>query len=203
MAYGTDEQRARWRKTAQDKYDRGVIASGKMPLRLLTEPERSALSLGKLRAKQARQRAKIKGDPVRSAKRRQWVREAKRRQMLTPEGRERHRLTVRKAVQRLRMLRPAYAAQWERDDKGRWFRASQSSDGTITRAFLKELEIDQICPYCHGPITDANRVFDHVEPICRDGEHSARNLVSCCETCNSAKGKLRLIEFLLRRAEIS
>jgi 5-methylcytosine-specific restriction endonuclease McrA len=153
--------------------------------------------------KDALRRARIKTDPLQAAKRREWVREAKRRQMLTPEGRKRHRLTVRKAVQRLRMLRPEYAAQWERDDKGRWYRASRSSDGTITRSFMKALETDQICPYCHVGLTDGNRVFDHVEPISGGGEHSAGNLISCCEACNAAKGKLRLIEFLIRRIGIA
>jgi 5-methylcytosine-specific restriction endonuclease McrA len=161
------------------------------------DPTRTAKWL----AKDAKRRAAIKQNPKTAMRYRKISRDSKRRQMETPEGRERHRITVRAAVRRLRMLNPNYAAQWERDDKGRWFRAAASADGTITREFLRELEQTQLCPYCCEPIADLE--FDHVEPIVRGGAHSAENLAACCAACNNAKGKLRLVEFLIRRAHLS
>lgn len=97
------------------------------------------------------------------------------------------------------MLNPDYAAQWERDEKGRWFKAASSADGTVTRLFIRQLEQERICPYCLVKLTVENRVFDHVQAIAAGGAHSAENLAACCETCNAAKGKLSLVAFLHRR----
>lgn len=166
--------------------------------------ERSSSDLAiraKWLAKDARKRAAIKADPSRQARWRELARESKRRKRSSEEGLERHRGSGRKATRRLRMLNPEYAAQWSRDPKGRWFRAAQSADGTVTRELLAIIEADVLCPYCLVVLTDDNRVFDHVEPIARGGKHAGDNLAACCSSCNGSKGKLSLIQFLGRRRD--
>lgn len=43
------------------------------------------------------------------------------------------------------------------------------------------------CFYCGGGITTSSATVDHIIPVARGGEHSARNLVACCSPCNSRK----------------
>lgn len=44
------------------------------------------------------------------------------------------------------------------------------------------------CYYC-GDTRDENKTVDHLIPVCKGGTHSWDNLVSCCKTCNSRKGR--------------
>ena len=52
------------------------------------------------------------------------------------------------------------------------------------------------CFYCLSRLTPATRCLDHVVPRAKFGDNSWRNLVSCCHTCNAAKGALPAADFL-------
>lgn len=45
------------------------------------------------------------------------------------------------------------------------------------------------CPYCGKRIPAGKVVIDHFIPLCKGGDHSPDNLVGCCRTCNSKKGR--------------
>jgi 5-methylcytosine-specific restriction endonuclease McrA len=54
------------------------------------------------------------------------------------------------------------------------------------------------CFYCLGRLTPATRCLDHVVPLAGLGDNSWRNLVSCCQGCNSKKNDLQAADFLRR-----
>jgi 5-methylcytosine-specific restriction endonuclease McrA len=57
-----------------------------------------------------------------------------------------------------------------------------------------------LCIYCNVELTSENRTQDHVIPRCRGGSQLGRdNLEPACVECNSAKGDLSLLEFLVTR----
>jgi len=170
--------------------------------KLKRDPARLGKHHEQKRLRDRRKRALDKADPERAARIRELKRERMRRVLATPEGRVRHRELGRITARRRRLLFPEYAAQWARDgrEERRWYRVTESSDGTVTRSVLGDLEREALCPYCCEPLTDENRQIDHVAPLTRGGRHSADNLAACCADCNVAKGTLPLIAFLLRRA---
>lgn len=50
------------------------------------------------------------------------------------------------------------------------------------------------CYYCAIPLTIKNRSTDHLKPKVQGGSSHHRNLVSCCNVCNSTKGGLTVQE---------
>jgi hypothetical protein len=60
------------------------------------------------------------------------------------------------------------------------------------------------CFYCLGQLEPKIRVLDHVRPRARGGDSSYRNVVACCEACNSLKRNSDVEDFLriLRRQKI-
>ena len=57
-----------------------------------------------------------------------------------------------------------------------------------------------LCVYCNCELNSRNRTQDHVIPRCRGGSQLGRdNLEPACIDCNSAKGDLSLLEFLVTR----
>ena len=44
------------------------------------------------------------------------------------------------------------------------------------------------CQYCRTKVTLENGTYDHVVPRARGGQTVWRNIVTCCEPCNSKKG---------------
>lgn len=54
------------------------------------------------------------------------------------------------------------------------------------------------CFYCLGRLTRATRCLDHVVPLAAFGDNTWRNLVSCCQGCNSKKNDLPAADFLRR-----
>jgi 5-methylcytosine-specific restriction endonuclease McrA len=56
--------------------------------------------------------------------------------------------------------------------------------------------------YC-GQIYDVeNLTVDHVQPRVKGGDRSGGNLVTACQSCNTAKGHVPLANFLATRPEI-
>ncbi len=49
---------------------------------------------------------------------------------------------------------------------------------------------DYHCQYCAARFPPAELTFDHVIPVARGGRKSWDNIVTCCVTCNRAKGDL-------------
>lgn len=56
---------------------------------------------------------------------------------------------------------------------------------------------DHRCAYC-GEGCDLLTI-DHVEPTSRGGEDVQENVVPCCRPCNSSKGDMLLLEWVLTR----
>ncbi len=52
------------------------------------------------------------------------------------------------------------------------------------------------CFYCLRFLTSQMKCLDHVVPRAHSGNNSYRNLVSCCQDCNSQKGPCRAEDFL-------
>jgi len=52
------------------------------------------------------------------------------------------------------------------------------------------------CFYCLRLLTPQMKCLDHVVPRAHSGNNSYRNLVSCCQDCNSQKGPCRAQDFL-------
>lgn len=52
------------------------------------------------------------------------------------------------------------------------------------------------CFYCLKRMTLAERCIDHVKPQSKAGRNSYRNLVSCCNDCNSQKGTKSAMDML-------
>ena len=104
---------------------------------------------------------------------------------------ERERVSIR------RFENPVYAMQWCKDAEGRWFRAAQSSDGSVTPELLKALRDETHCAYCHRFVERRQRVLDHVQPVALGGRHSADNLVMACAQCNRHKSCKRALDWLL------
>ena len=57
------------------------------------------------------------------------------------------------------------------------------------------------CSYCGNKTSELT--LDHVIPLCRGGEHSEGNTVAACGPCNYSKGGKLLIEWRIRKGELT
>ena len=58
------------------------------------------------------------------------------------------------------------------------------------------------CVYCGAGLEeDVQLTLDHYTPVSRGGNNDARNLVTACKTCNSARGKRTVRSFVKTVAE--
>ena len=104
----------------------------------------------------------------------------------------------RERISNRRFANPEYGRIWETDGR-RWWRASKSSDGSVTPALLKALRAETHCAYCHRETVAKERHIDHVRPIAKGGTHTSDNLVMACASCNRAKRDQMPLQFMLRR----
>lgn len=79
-------------------------------------------------------------------------------------------------------------------------------EGRLPRVFESEYHFYRwnvgklLCAYCSCELNRDNKTQDHVIPRCRGGALLGReNLEPACVECNSAKGDLSLLEFLVMR----
>lgn len=73
----------------------------------------------------------------------------------------------------------------------------ESSDGTATKESIARLKRNaHHCAYCAAPLTE--RQTDHMIPVALGGEHSMRNIVIVCPTCNGRKATLSYAEWVDR-----
>jgi len=62
-------------------------------------------------------------------------------------------------------------------------------DGSLTSKVLAGLfAASRQCPYCGLAMLSCQKTLDHVHPRSLGGEHSLKNVVVCCRSCNSRKG---------------
>jgi len=102
----------------------------------------------------------------------------------------------RERVSNRRFTNPEYGRIWEKDGK-RWRRASDSADGSVTKALLKALQAETHCAYCRREIASDERHIDHVWPLSKGGTHTADNLVMACAWCNRTKRDSLPLQFML------
>ena len=72
-----------------------------------------------------------------------------------------------------------------------------TSDGSVTKKFIKELYDESTCYYCGLLVERELRTADHKIPLDRGGAHTANNLVMACLSCNSSKTNKTEEEFRL------
>jgi 5-methylcytosine-specific restriction endonuclease McrA len=80
-------------------------------------------------------------------------------------------------------------------------RKISQDDKTLNELAIKSLLAKAIkCPYCgkkyiEGSYTDS-KTIDHLVPLCRGGLNSISNIIVCCRSCNSKKGKKSFPDWL-------
>ena len=103
-------------------------------------------------------------------------------------------------------------ASWRRYSKTPKGRKNINHHQSRRRAFMRStvctltrIEWDEIveiykrcCAYCKKPLElgGGDLTLDHVIPIVKGGEHSKRNVVPACRSCNSRKSSRDLVVFL-------
>ena len=60
----------------------------------------------------------------------------------------------------------------------------------------KQLSILDCCPYCAGPLSLNDAHLDHIYPVSKGGQSSAKNLVLVCSSCNMKKSDSTLRQFI-------
>lgn len=73
-----------------------------------------------------------------------------------------------------------------------------TADGTVTDDFLKRLYATKVCHYCGKSTPKKKRTADHMTPLDLGGEHSAKNLVMACFSCNSSKRNVPYDEYVAK-----
>ena len=78
-----------------------------------------------------------------------------------------------------------------------WYNAIKSNiyrGGIINLQKLRHLSC--ICAYCNKVMPTEERTNDHIIPRCSHGQTEVRNIVVCCQKCNSLKGNMLINDFL-------
>lgn len=53
------------------------------------------------------------------------------------------------------------------------------------------------CCYCGAGVTEgAQLTLDHIQPYSKGGSNHERNLITCCNKCNSSRGNRELLDFV-------
>jgi 5-methylcytosine-specific restriction endonuclease McrA len=77
-----------------------------------------------------------------------------------------------------------------------WMKAGDVTWQELRGIYLRD---GGACIYCGAPVSVNTRAsdaigFDHVIPFSKGGQHTASNLVTCCQPCNSRKSAALLEE---------
>ena len=76
-------------------------------------------------------------------------------------------------------------------------REAIQADGTVSPDVIAQLKREaSTCAYCGCVLID--KQTDHMIPLVLGGEHSLRNIVIVCPTCNGRKARLSYDEWLER-----
>lgn len=91
------------------------------------------------------------------------------------------------------------------DRNNEWSRTRHQREAAQAVSDLTRKDIDRLkaeatrCAYCGSPLRhDGGVQVDHMVPLCRGGEHSFRNIVVVCASCNSRKATLGFAEWVDR-----
>jgi 5-methylcytosine-specific restriction endonuclease McrA len=131
-------------------------------------------------------------------------RKVKRPKLTADEMRERGRLrSARKylANRQREIQRVLDYKKRNRDKNVEWGhrRRAKARGGYIEPVNIQSIrESRKSCIYCGVRLDIDQRTLDHLVPVANGGEHSARNLVVCCLSCNSGKGSMPLDEWLAK-----
>lgn len=69
-------------------------------------------------------------------------------------------------------------------------RIAANNDGTLTGEVIVSLFRNAThCIYCLKAMRSVEKSLDHVQPLSEGGAHSIHNVVVCCKTCNTRKGR--------------
>lgn len=92
--------------------------------------------------------------------------------------------------------REVIKAQYRKERRAE--RIARASDGSVTPAALGAAFAEaKFCAYCMERFESSNeKTADHVEPLYLGGAHSMDNIVIACLSCNSSKGRKRLLNWL-------
>ncbi len=83
---------------------------------------------------------------------------------------------------------PECLARIEEAQRSQQTRVPQDDFYNIPENRRKVFERDNhCCRYCGIKVTPENATLDHVKPVSEGGDHSLRNLVTCCLKCNAIK----------------
>ena len=58
-----------------------------------------------------------------------------------------------------------------------------------------------LCHHCGKLLTRFSATLDHLQPVSKGGDNSFANLITACLQCNSQRGALPLMDYLIRRQE--
>lgn len=76
-------------------------------------------------------------------------------------------------------------------------RIAATCDGTLTGEVIVALfAAAKDCHYCGHLMRSVDKSLDHKTPLSAGGAHSITNVVVCCKTCNTFKGKQTIDEWI-------
>ena len=79
-----------------------------------------------------------------------------------------------------------HSGEWSGNVKRRAL-IKERSDGSLTNEVLNEMFSISVCPCCDGWMRSDAKALDHIIPIKLGGEHTIKNVMVLCWTCNSGK----------------
>jgi 5-methylcytosine-specific restriction endonuclease McrA len=78
-------------------------------------------------------------------------------------------------------------------------RIDATCDGSATKEGIRKAKAAASrCAYCDCPFEDAQKQTDHMVALCHGGEHSLRNIVIVCRSCNARKASLTYEQWIER-----
>lgn len=139
----------------------------------------------------------------------QWARIYRKELFMSPEEREEYNRRKREAYKkryaenkekeklRIKIWKHSNPQRIDDHNKTRIERVRKASNGTVSKSVVaKILNSSSRCIYCDVPITAESATIDHIVPVSLGGAHADFNLVSCCRSCNSAKGNKAFHEWV-------
>lgn len=97
---------------------------------------------------------------------------------------------------RCKPCQSAYATIFGSRDKRRQ-QIADRSDGTLHSKSISKLFREATeCPVCSVSMKWKDKTLDHIVPLCNDGEHSVKNVIVMCRSCNQQKFTKNLQDWL-------
>jgi hypothetical protein len=111
----------------------------------------------------------------------------------------------RKAVTKTNLCNACYKKEWKQRNNGLGYKlniASRKASGVkykmrMLGGYVYKITINEIIKLQESPCFFCGvtaKGIDHIIPLSKGGNHSIGNLMPCCNSCNSKKGRKFLIE---------